>query len=313
MGGSTLIDSFAPIDEKLIDTPSPEIANSPEGHGGYTPQMEAEDTTDAVRGAAGETAREFPMSMWVEPRDWAAFARENDRLNLWPVNRLDRYTNQDPSHECTTHALRCCIEGCWNLQRGIIYPNGPVKDFRYPESADFDSVWFSCLSIYAEANPGQWGGANVRQVMEIACRRGILPDKIQPRDYGFKHTLQGTSGRGNSNQSSGPFIKVNRFPDGWEETAALFKPKEVIFPTMWEQAVCLVLHQRFVGVGRNGHSIPWGRLHFKGDNLNAMGYPDSYNVTRYDSLGTIKSAWRGSYGIASMSAPDDWDKPAEAA
>jgi len=40
-----------------------------------------------------------------------------------------------------------------------------------------------------------------------------------------------------------------------------------------------------------------------------MGYVDSYDVIRYDSLRTVKSAWQGSFSIASVSVPDDWSKP----
>jgi hypothetical protein len=294
------MNSFAPIDPALIDV-------FPAVHDGYPDDLAAEDTTAAIRDACGSASRDFPDSLWIEPRDWPDKAAQNDQHKTWPMNYIDRYTHQDPTHECTTHSLTRCMEGCWNRQRGVSYPDGPKKGFRYPESAEFSSVWFSVLSVYAEANPRQWGGANVRQVMEIACRRGILPDTLQPRVYGFKHTLHGTAGRGNNNQSSGEWVAVRDFPDGWEETAKNFKPLEVIFPESWEQAVCLVLNGMFVGVGRNGHAVPWGQWN---PTEEVMAYADSYEVTRYDSLRTVKSAWQGSFAIASMSAPDDWTKPA---
>jgi hypothetical protein len=297
------VNSFDPIDPALIDV-------FPDEHDGYPDHLAAEDTTDALFAAAGETAREFPDSWWIEPKDWADAARDNDKYNTWGLNYVDRFTNQNPTHECTTHSLTRVLEACWNLQRGVIFPEGPKKGFRYPESAEFGSVWFSVLSVYAEANPRQWGGANVRQVMEIAARRGILPDKIQPRDYGFKHTLTGTAGEGNSNQSNGPWVGVSQFPEGWKETAKHFKPKEVVFPRSYEQAVCCVLNRRLVGVGRKGHAIPWAKLQFDGANLKAAAYPDSYNVIRYDSVSTMKSAWQGSFAVASMTSPDDWMKPA---
>lgn len=296
------MNSFAPVNPALIDVVLPPS--------GYPDELAAEDTPDAVRGACGDAARDFPSELWIEPKDWPDKARENDKNKTWPVNFIDRYTNQDPTHECTCHSLSRCVEGARNRQRGVIFPDGPKKNHRYAESSEYGSVWLSPLSVYAEANPRQWGGANVRQVMEIACRRGMLPEKIQPRDYGFKHTLQGTTGRGNNNQSSGSWVSVANFPDGWKETAAWFKPLEVIFAESWEQAMCLVLHGIFYGVGRNGHAIPWGQLNFEGDALKSAGYPDSYDVTRYDSLSTIKRAWQGGFGIATITAPDDWLKPA---
>lgn len=292
------MNSFAPIDPKLVDVVLPPS--------GYPDELAAEDTTDAIRDACGSASRDFPKSMWIEPKDWADKARDNDKYHTWPINYVDRYTNQNPTHECTCHSLRTNVEGARNRQLGIIFPDGPKKGFRYEESQR-GSVWLSPLSVYAEANPRQWGGANVRQVMEIACRRGMLPERIQPHEYNFKHTLQGTTGQGNSNQSHGSWVSVANFPAGWKETAAWFKPLEVIFPGSWEEAVCCVLHGLFVSVGRNGHAVPWGQYNIA---QQVMAYPDSYDVTRYDSLRTVKSAWGGSFAVATMTAPDDWSKPA---
>lgn len=293
------MNSFAPINPALVDVTLPES--------GYSAKFEAEDTTDAVRGACGNASRDFPESLWIEPRDWADKARDNDKYGTWPMNYVDRYTNQDPTHECTCHSLSRNFEGARNRQIDVSFHDGPKKGYRYPESAEFGSVWVSILSLYPEANPEIWGGANVRQVMEIACRRGFLPDKIQPRDYGFKHAIQGTMGKGNINQSHGDWIATRDLPDGWQETAKHFKPLEVIFPESWEQAVCLVLNGLFVSVGRNGHAVPWGQWN---PTEQVMAYPDSYDVTRYDSLRTVKGAWQGAFAIATVTAPDDWLKPA---
>lgn len=296
------MNSFAPVDPALIDVVIPED--------GYPDHLAKEDTFDNLFAAAGEASREFPKALWIEPKDWADKARDNDKYKTWPMNYCDRYTWQGDSHECTTHSLSRCFEGARNRQRGIIFPDGPKKEFRYEESQQ-GSVWVSPLSIYSEANPRIRGGANVRQVLEIAVRRGMLPEKVQPRDYGFKHTLVGTAGgKASMNQSVGPWVAVKDFPPGWQETAKHFTPLEVIFPESWEQAVCLVLHGMLVGVGRDGHAVPWGFLTFSGNDLENAGYPDSYLVTRYDSLRTVKRAWQGSFAIASVTAPDDWMRPA---
>jgi hypothetical protein len=300
------IDSFAPVDPALVDTPSPEIALSPDGHPGYPEEVAAGDTVDVLKDCCGAASRDFPQALWIDPKDWADKARENDLNKTWPINFVDRYTNQNPTHECTCHSLSRNFEAARNRARGIIFPDGPKKGFRYEESS-VGSVWLSPLSVYAEANPRQWGGAGVRQVLEIACRRGMLPEKIQPHEYNFKHALQGTTGNGNNNQSRGSWVSVGNFPDGWQETAKHFKPLEVIFPESWEQAVCLVLHGYAVSVGRSGHAIPWMQWN---PTEQVMAYPDSYDVTRYDSLRTVKSAWSGSFAIASVTTPDDWSKPA---
>jgi hypothetical protein len=299
------MNSFLPIHPSLIDAPSPEIATSPDGQSGLI--EDGGDTPDALWDACGNASRRMPDALRVPQRDWAERARENDRNGTWPVNFIDRYTNQSPSHECVYHSLTRAMEGARNRQRGFIFFEGPKKSYRYEESAKAGSVWLSPLSGYSLANPRQWGGANVRQSVERACRDGLLPDKIQPRDYGFKHQLQGTSGKGCNNQSGGGWIAERNFPEGWKETAKHFRAIEVIFPESWEDAVSLVLNGMFVCVGRNGHAIPWGLWNHTEQ---AMGYPDSYEVTRYDSLRTVKSAWQGSFAIASMTVPDDWSRPA---
>lgn len=291
--------AFDTIDPKLVDV-------FPDEHDGYPDHLAAEDTPDVLRDVCGNASREFPASMWIEPRDWPDKARDNDTHNTWPINYVDRYTVQTPTHECTCHSLSRIMEGTRNKQIGVTYPRGPVKGFRYDESASYGSVWLSPLSVYAEANPRQWGGANVRQVMEIAVRRGMLPETVQPREYNFAHALHGTAGRGNNNQASGRWVAVRDFPSGWRETAKQFRPLEVIFPGSWEEAVCLVLNGLLVGVGRNGHAVPWAKWNVR---ENAMAYPDSYDVTRYDSKRTVQGAWRGAFAIATVTAPDDWKQP----
>lgn len=293
------MNSFQLLNPALFDYIHPEET-------GYSEKMQAGDTRDVLWDVCGSASRKFPKSMEIDPKDWADRASDNDKYKAWAMNHVDRYTNQSPTHECTCHSLRTNFEVARNKALGIIFPEGPKKDFRYIESAKFFAVWVSALSIYAEANPGKWGGANVQQVLEIAFRRGFLPDKTQPNQYNFKHDLVGTNGQGNSNQSNGDWVSVRNFPDGWKETAKHFRPLEVIFPESYEEAVCLLLHGYAVSVGRSGHAIPWCQY------LPGQGaaYPDSYNVTRYDSERTLKSAWRGSFCIISTTIPDDFSKPA---
>lgn len=296
------LDSFAPIDPALIDVVLPE-------HDGYPDALAAEDTRDALMEACGAASREFPASLWIEPKHWPEKARENDANHTWAMNYIDRFTNQNPTHECTCHSLRANFEAARNRQLGIIFPDGPKKDYRYDESKR-GSVWVSPLSVYAEANPRIRGGANVRQVLEIACRRGMLPEKIQPFEYGFEHDLIGTTGQGGLNQSTGKWVPVNRFPTGWQKTGAKLMPLEVIFPEMWEQNICLMLAGMADSCGRDGHAVPRAQLIFEGNNLKAAAYPDSYDVIRYDSLATIKRSWSGCFSIATVTAPDDWSNPA---
>lgn len=290
---------FDTVDPRLIDYANPE-------HDGYPDELKMGDTPDVLREACGDASRDFPKSLWIEPKDWAAKVEENNKYRTWAINYCDRFSNQSPTHECTCHALRVLAESCRNRQRGVIYKDGPKVGYRYPES-ELGSVWLSPLSIYAEANPRRWGGAGCRQVLEIACRRGFLPDKTQPYKYGFKHDLPGTSGKGNTNMSSGAWTPLSSFPDGWKDTASWFRPQEVIFPESWEQVVCLVLHGYAVEVGRDGHAIPYT---FWNQKEQLMGYVDSYDIVRYDSLRKVKYASNGAFAIASMTTPDSWMNPA---
>lgn len=293
------MNSFALVDPKLIDFALPE-------HDGYPDDCAAEDSHDTLWDAAGDAAREFPRHLWIEPRDWADAARENDAHKTWPINWLDRFTNQSPTHECTCHALRAVAEACRNRQRGIIL-GPPVAGERLAVSARSASVWLSPLSIYAEANPRQRGGASTRGVLTIAQRRGFLPETKQPREWGFAHAIVGTAGKGGVNQAAGDWVPLSRFPDGWEDTAKHFRPLEIIIPTSAEEMVCCVLAGLAVGGGRNGHAIPYGIYN---PTQQLLGYVDSYEVVRWDSMRTVRAAVGSAYAIASMTTPDDWLRPA---
>jgi hypothetical protein len=137
----------------------------------------------------------------------------------------------------------------------------------------------------------------------------------QPRDYGFKHTMWGTCGKGGVNQSSGPFPgwRNNTFrqhPEGWadeqwRETARWFKPLECVYPEDSDQFECLLLHGYAIGVGRDGHAVPIVGIKYEG-NRTLFPYFDSYDRILFDSRAYYSSA----FSILSVVAPDDWDKPA---
>lgn len=296
------------IDPSLIDVQFEE-------HDGYPKEFAFDDTRDQLMSAAqdaGAIVTSFPSHLWIDPKDWADKERDNDKYHLWADDFLDRFTNQGQgnggysTHECTCHSLVKLAESCRNRHRNMVI-GPPVPGKRLELSAQSSSVWFSCLSVYAEANSGQWGGANVRQVLRIAAQRGFLPDIIQPRPYKFEHALHGTCGAGGINQSRGKWTPLSQFPAGWKETAKHFRPREYCFPETWEQTVCLILHGYGVGVGRDGHAVPLMRWN---DAQKVSRYPDSYDVYRYDSISRIKASVGGSFAIMSMTVSDKWDNPA---
>lgn len=297
------INSFAPVNPALVDIVLPE-------HDGYPDELAAGDTRDVLIDICSSSAKAFPPSFKIEPEDWADRARDNDKYHTWPINYVDRFTSQSPTHECTCHSLRTNGEAARNRHRGISFPDGPKFDSRYPEVATSGAVYFSCMYPYDIANPNIRGGAGVREVLGIVEKYGFLPEHTQPANYGFKHTVPGTMGKGNFNQSSGKWVSKSQLPDGWEETAKHFKPLEIVFPESFEEFICMILNGVIMSVGRDGHAVPEAMLKFSTDGeLVGADYVDSYNVIRTDSVRRLKSCWRGSFGIVTMTQPDDWSKP----
>lgn len=293
------------IDPKLIDVTLLEET-------GYPDEMAGEDTADVLRSAALESGIQvvpFPKHFYIPRKDWLEVANMAKQNRTRAIDFLDRFTNQNPSHECVAHAAQAVNAMARERQRRIAL-GPPEPHIINPLSAKAGSVWLSPLSVYAEANPRRYGGSNVRQVLEIAGRRGFLPDKKQPRDYGFKHTLIGTSGQGNETQSGGQWVSLDNFPDGWEETAKWFRPLEVIFPETFEEMICLLLGGPegmglAIATGGRGHSIPYA---FVLPDEELIGYPDSYDIIRYDSFRNVRMG--GMYAVLSTVTPDSWDKPA---
>lgn len=260
---------------------------------GYSDEMSRGDTVETYA-AAGFI--DFPDELYIDPKDWEDAARDNDKYGNWAEDRCNRFTNQSPTHECTTHCFIQCAETTWNMQRG---------------SMD-SQVWFSPLSLYAEANPRQWGGAMVREIVRIAMRRGVLPEHNGPAGPGtqkriFQHTLNCSSG--NSRRDGGPWVSLRNFPRGWENTSQHFRPEKVINVKNWQQHFMLLLRGYAVGNGRDWHSIP----HVRAVKRNGVWYSkarDSYDRSIYDSVNQVRKGVDSAYAIASMKRPDDWKKPA---
>lgn len=290
--------TFDRLNPKLIDQPPPSDS-------GYSKELKERDTVDVLKEACGDALREFPKEWWVEPRDWEDFARDNDRYKTWPRNRHLAHSHQGNSHECTAHSHQKGFTVARNKAMGLILPDIQPGLFS-AESMRFGCVQVSPLSLYGIVNPGEWGGAMIRDVLNASIKYGFLPDPKQPRDYGFKHTLHSTTGPTNGTQTGGRFVPGNRFPDGCDETRRWLRVDEVIFPSSLEEAVCIVLWGHCVHVGRDGHAVPWDYFHARDK---AIGYLDSYNRFLADSWNVARYAWQGSYAIISVTTPDDWLKP----
>jgi hypothetical protein len=238
-----------------------------------------EDTSDNLA-MLGDEVRDFPSSLWIEPKDWKTYVADNKLWELDAEAVKQRFTNQGAgagirgTHECTCHSLSQQAEAA------IMAQNGGDPDRR---------IALSQIGIYAIANPGQWGGANVRRVLQIAMQYGFIPERIWGQEDKFDHTLWGTCGKGNANNSRGPWVTPQRNPEyfsGASETRQQIKPTEILNPRSREEMACLVLHRRCVGVGRRGHAVPYNRLVWQpGQRSEAptFAYSDSYDVIRYDT------------------------------
>lgn len=274
---------------------------------GYDAAMGARYDTE--EGLFGIGAVSFPDRYWIEPRDWKERAEQNDENRTWPDDYKSHMTHQGNSHECTCHALSQVFEIAYNRQRAL--------DMQVDKGK---AVWFSPLSVYSEANPGQWGGSYMQKTLGIIRDRGILPEHNGPDNSGgivvnqqkeeFTHTLNRTAGFSDPSRGGGPWVRMSRFPIGWRETAKHFKALEVINPRTYEEMVCLLLHGIALGVGRAGHAIPYVGLVWENGRTMYAKYSDSYDVFRYDSVSRMRSAVGGAYGIVTTTTPDDWDNPA---
>jgi len=268
-------------DRTLIDYTLPD-------HDGYPDNLAAADTSDEL---AMMGATDFPQSLWIEPKDWKAYAADNklSERKLWPTNFKGRFTNQHPTHECTCHSLCRGAEIAYAAQH-----SGAKK------------IAFSQVGIYAIANPGQWGGAGCLEVLRIAMETGFIPENVWGQDAIYKHTMHGTAGKGNADNSSGPWVTERSKPEyfsGAAETRNLFKPTEVINPRSREEMACCVLHGRAVNVGRRGHAVPYTFLVWEPTQKSeqpTFGYDDSYDIQRFDTWSSASAAVSGSSCIWNM-------------
>jgi hypothetical protein len=268
-------------DRTLIDYTLPE-------HDGYPDDLAEADTAENLMMMG---ATDFPSSLWIEPKDWKTYAADNklSERNLWPTDFKGRFTNQHPTHECTAHSLTRGAEIAYAAQH-----------------AGAKKIAFSQIGIYAIANPGQTGGANCLHVLRIAMEQGFIPENVWGQDAIYEHTLHGTCGKGNADNSRGPWVTERSHPQyfsGAAETRKLFKPTEVINPRSREEMACCILHGRAVNVGRRGHAVPLSFLIWEPNQRSeqpTFGYDDSYDVQRFDSWAASAAAVSGSSCIWNM-------------
>ena len=152
-------------------------------------------------------------------------------------------------------------------------------------------IQLSAISLYKRIGRSPNSGAMVSDGLKEMSSRGILPLDTPENKARFKHTMPATG-------------FYEDFPDGWEETAGMFKSLEWIVIDRVEELVSALLMRWPVVVGREGHSIcycdylPDGRVKY------ANSWGDwGENGFGYDTIKKIKSSSRWAFAPRSVTVP----------
>lgn len=116
------------------------------------------------------------------------------------------------------------------------------------------AVQLSAISCYKQIGRSPGSGAMVSDGLEAVQQVGILPLNTDENKQRFKHTMPATG-------------FYTPFPDGWKETAAMFKVTEAHVVRSVPGLVTALLKGHPVVVGRSGHSILYLDVIFKGNEM----------------------------------------------
>lgn len=242
----------------------------------------------------------FPESQRVPRNVWDDMIAEQDKYKSSALDYSARFTHQGASHECVAHASTQAFEMAWNAQ---------FASLKY-------AFYGAPLATYTRITGGrQWGGSNVMDAIREMMARGVIPEHDGPEWLGgkggqvkhFKATVHQTSGRSEEHWPTKGWIRESQFADGWEQTARHFRVLTAFTIPDREAHASALLRKWPIVNGRQGHSIPHGKL-VKSSGRYLSKYRDSYNRDLYDS----ENLWGGGYCIAVVTAPDNPLKPAGA-
>lgn len=158
-------------------------------------------------------------------------------------------------------------------------------------------VPLSAISLYKRIGRSASSGAIVSDGLEEMVERGILPLDTAANRQRFAHVMPNTGFR-------------TPFPDGWEETARLFRAVEFLEITKFTELVSALINQHPVVVGRSGHSICYCDPLYREGQL-VVKYANSWSQNwgeggfGYDSARMIRSASQWAFAVRSVIVPDD--------
>ena len=155
-------------------------------------------------------------------------------------------------------------------------------------------VHLSAISLYKRIGRSASSGAMVSDGLEEMSLKGILPLDDEANKARFKHTMPNTGFK-------------TPYPDGWEETAKLFRGHEWLVVNAVEELVSALFNQQPVVVGRSGHSICYCDPVYKDGSL-VVKYVNSWGDWGdegygYDSTKLIRSSSNWAFALRSVTVP----------
>jgi len=189
-------------------------------------------------------------------------------------------------------------------QEGSCVGNGSTQAFEIVQGLKFGKdriVQISAMSLYKRIGNSAQSGAVVSDAWDELEAKGVLPLDNEENKKRFKHTHPATG-----------FSKP--LPNGWEETARLFKGLEASVCDTMPELLSALCNGHPVVVGREGHCICYVRPFVK-DGRWAMLYANSWGDWGIgagdhkagfgvDTETQIKKSSDWAFAIRSITAPD---------
>jgi hypothetical protein len=162
-------------------------------------------------------------------------------------------------------------------------------------------VQLSAISLYKGIGSSPNSGANVSDALEFIDEHGVLPLNNAANTARFKHVMPSTG-------------FYSKYPQGWDETANLFKGHESFELTSIAGLASASFRGYAIVVGRRGHSICYVRPTWKNGQLGfvyanswtpqwgfAMGeFPGGFGL---DTLNVIRDSADWAYCLRSVNTP----------
>lgn len=204
----------------------------------------------------------------IIPRNqWEQIAEENAASGANGAKLVTRIYDQGQEGSCVANA---CSQAHEIVQ---------AKQF-----GEDKVVHLSAISLYKRIGRSPNSGAMVDDGLDEIASRGVLPLDTPENRARFGDKVMSNTG----------FHKS--YPDGWQDTAKLFRGTEWSIIRTFEGMGTALLNQHPVVVGRQGHSICYVELVFKSGRMLAP-YPNSWSTGWGQSYGDMP----GGFGFDSES------------